>query len=47
MLCWGRASEGQLGLGTPEGGRGLEEEFVLQPKENRFFSGRGSTGQGR
>lgn len=45
MLCWGKASDGELGLGGPEGGH--EEEVVLLPKENPFFAGRESAGQGR
>lgn len=46
MLCWGKASDGQLGLGGPESGQGLEG-LVLQPKENLFFSGRGGAVQAR
>ena len=41
MLCWGKAADGQLGLG--EGG--ANEEVVLVPKENPFFTRQGTSGQ--
>jgi len=34
MLCWGNASDGQLGLG------GIDEEIVVEPRRCEFFHGK-------
>lgn len=41
MLCWGKGTDGQLGLKEVAS----TEALVLVPKENPFFSRQGTVGQ--